>query len=106
MAVQIDEKTEVTLPLKIVIGMGVVLVSAAAFVFHIEDRIGSLEATLTRKTINWDAASKFVTEFKPHPLVNETAERVRELELTMVKQQKDVEFLQKQFAELKQQGRR
>lgn len=105
MAVQIDEKTEVTLPLKIVIGMGIALVSAAGFVFHVEDRIGSLEATLTRKTINWDAASKFVTEFKPHPLVNETAERVRELELTVVKQQKDIEYLQKHIAELKQKGK-
>ena len=105
MAVQLDEKTEVTLPLKIVIGMGIALVSAAGFVFHVEDRIGSLEATLTRKTINWDAASKFVTEFKPHPLVNETAERVRELELTLVKQQKDIEYLQKHIVELKQKGK-
>ena len=105
MAVQLDEKTEVTLPLKIVIGMGIALVSAAGFVFHVEDRIGSLEATLPRKSINWDAASKFVTEFKPHPLVNETAERVRELELTLVKQQKDIEYLQKHIVELKQKGK-
>jgi cell division protein FtsL len=105
MAVQIDEKTEVTLPLKIVIGMGIALVSAAGFVFHVEDRISSLEATLTRKAIQWDAAGKFVTEFKPHPLVNETAERVRDLELEIVKHQKDIEYLQKHIVELKQKGK-
>lgn len=105
MAVQLDEKTEVTLPLKIVIGMGIALVSAAGFVFHVEERIDTLEGTLTRKSVQWDAASKFVTEFKPHPLVNETAERVRELELTVVKQQKDIEYLQKHIVELKQKGK-
>jgi hypothetical protein len=93
MAVQLDEKTEVTLPLKIVIGIGIVLVSAAGFVFHVEERIGMLESTLTRKSVPWDAASKFVTEFKPHPLVNETADRVRQLEIEVTKLQKDIEYL-------------
>ena len=93
MAVQLDEKTEVTLPLKIVIGMGIALVSAAAFVFHIEERIGTIESTLTRKAVPWDAASKFVTEFKPHPLVNETADRVRHLEIEVTRLQKDIEYL-------------
>jgi cell division protein FtsL len=95
MAVQLDEKTEVTLPLKIVIGMGIALVSAAAFVFHIEDRINSIESTINKKTLTWDAASKFVNEFKPHPLVNETADRVRNLELEVAKLQKDIEYLKK-----------
>ena len=93
MAVQLDEKTEVTLPLKIVIGMGIALVSAAGFVFHVEERIDTLEGTLTRKSVPWDAASKFVTEFKPHPLVNETADRVRQLELEVTRLQKDIEYL-------------
>lgn len=93
MAVQLDEKTEITLPLKIVIGMGIALVSAAAFVFHIEERINNIESTLTRKAVSWDAAGKFVTEFKPHPLVNETADRVRHLELEVTKLQKDIEYL-------------
>ena len=93
MAVQIDEKTEITLPLKIVIGVGIVLVTAAGFVFHVEERIGVLEGTLTRKAVQWDAANKFVTEFKPHPLVNETADRVRQLELEVTKLQKDIEYL-------------
>lgn len=73
--------------------MGIALVSAAGFVFHVEDRIGTLEGTLTRKSVPWDAASKFVTEFKPHPLVNETADRVRQLELEVTKLQKDIEYL-------------
>jgi hypothetical protein len=93
MSVQLDEKTEVTLPLKIVIGMGIALVSAAGFVFHVEERIGTLEGTLTRKSVPWDAASKFVTEFKPHPLVNETADRVRQLEIEVTRLQKDIEYL-------------
>ena len=93
MAVQLDEKTEVTLPLKIVIGMGIALVSAAGFVFHVEDRIDTLEGTLNRKAVQWDAAGKFVTEFKPHPLVSETADRVRHLELEVTKLQKDIEYL-------------
>jgi uncharacterized coiled-coil protein SlyX len=105
MAVQIDEKTEITLPLKIVIGVGIVLVTAAGFVFHVEERIGMLEGTLTRKAVQWDAANKFVTEFKPHPLVSETADRVRELELTVAKQHKDIEYLQKHIAELKQKSK-
>lgn len=73
--------------------MGIALVSAAGFVFHVEDRIGTLEGTLTRKSVPWDAASKFVTEFKPHPLVNETADRVRQLELEVTRLQKDIEYL-------------
>ena len=85
--------------------MGIALVSAAAFVFHIEERINNIESTLTRKAVNWDAAGKFVTEFKPHPLVNETAERVRELELAVAKQQKDIEYLQKHIVELKQKSK-
>ena len=93
MAVQLDEKTEVTLPLKIVIGMGIALVSAAGFVFHVEDRIDTLEGTLTRKAVQWDAAGKFVTEFKPHPLVSETSDRVRQLELEVTRLQKDIEYL-------------
>jgi hypothetical protein len=105
MAVQLDEKTEVTLPLKIVIGMGIALVSAAGFVFHIEDRIDNVESTITRKTTNWDAASKFVNEFKPHPLVNETADRVRHMELTLVKQEKDIEYLRKELSDLKHKGK-
>ena len=73
--------------------MGIALVSAAGFVFHVEERIGTLEGTLTRKSVPWDAASKFVTEFKPHPLVNETADRVRQLELEVTRLQKDIEYL-------------
>jgi hypothetical protein len=105
MAVKLDEKTEITLPLKIAIGIGIALVSAAGFVFHVEERIDTIEATLTRKAVSWDAAGKFVTEFAPHPLVNETAERVRTLELETVKQQKDIEYLQKYIVELKQKGK-
>jgi hypothetical protein len=96
MSTTIDEKTEVTLPLKIVIGMGAALISATVFVYHIEGRIDNLENNFTRKSIGWDAASKFVTEFKPHPLVNETADRVRQLDLEITKLQKDIEYLQKQ----------
>ena len=73
--------------------MGIALVSAAGFVFHVEERIDTLEGTLTRKSVQWDAAGKFVTEFKPHPLVSETADRVRHLELEVTKLQKDIEYL-------------
>ncbi len=95
MPIQLDEKTEITLPLKIVVGLGVALASAAAFVLHIESRIDVLDSTITRKSIVWDSAGKFVAEFKPHPSVNETAERVRQMELEMIRQQKDIEYLQK-----------
>lgn len=97
MAIQLDEKTEVTLPLKMVIGLGITLVGASAFVFHIEDRIGSLEYTIEKRAVIWDAGAKFVAEFKPHPLVKETAARVQELEIIVVKQQKDIEYLQQQL---------
>jgi len=105
MAVKLNEKTEITLPLKLAIGIGIALVSAAGFVFHVEERIDTIEATLTRKTVGWDAAGKFVTEFNPHPLVSETAERVRILELETAKQQKDIEYLQKYIVELRQKGK-
>jgi cell division protein FtsL len=101
MATTIDEKTEVTLPLKIVISMGIALISATAFVYHIEGRIDNLETTFARKSIGWDAASKFVIEFKPHPLVNETADRVRQTDLEIIKLQKDIEHLQKELNDLK-----
>ena len=54
MPIQLDEKTEITLPLKIVVGLGVAL-------------------------------------------VNETAERVRQMELEMIRQQKDIEYLKEQL---------
>tara|TARA_R110000868_G_scaffold168373_2_gene403067 strand:+ start:127 stop:420 length:294 start_codon:yes stop_codon:yes gene_type:complete len=95
MSIKLDEKTEVTLPLKIIIGIGIALVSVAAFVLHIESRIDNIESNITKKTISWDAAGKFVTEFKPHPLVNETADRVRYLEIETIKLQKDIEYLKK-----------
>jgi hypothetical protein len=97
MPIQLDEKTEITLPLKIVVGLGVALVSAVAFVLHIESRIDVLDSTIARKSIVWDSTGKFVAEFKPHPLVNETAERVRQMELEMIRQQKDIEYLKEQL---------
>jgi hypothetical protein len=96
MAIQIDEKTEVTLPLKLVLGLAIALVSASLFVFHIETRIDNIESSVTRRSVDWDAAGKFVTEFKPHPLVDETAVRVRQLELEIAKLQKDVEYIKKE----------
>ena len=60
-----------------------------------ESRIDDIEATVTRKSVAWDAAGKFTAEFKPHPLVDEIDDRVRQLELQIVKQQKDIEYLTK-----------
>lgn len=95
MAVKIDEKTEIILPLKLVVGLGVVVVSVALFVFHIDQRISDLEKTIEKRSVSWDAGAKFVAEFKPHPMVQQTADKVRELEISIVKQQKDIEYLQK-----------
>ena len=95
MAIQLDEQTAVTLPLKTAIMLAFALVSATLFVFHIESRIDDIEATVSRKSVAWDAAGKFTAEFKPHPLVDEIDDRVRQLELQIVKQQKDIEYLTK-----------
>ena len=97
MAIKLNEKTEVTVPIKLVIGLGVITVSVAAFVFHIQERIDSIEATIATKSIYWDSASKFVTEFKPHPLVTDTADRVRLLELEITKQNRDIEHLKEKL---------
>ncbi len=93
MAIKLNEKTEVTIPIKMVVGLCVVIVSAAAFVFHIQERIDSVETTIDKKSVYWDSAAKFVNEFKPHPLVTDTADRVRLLEIEITRQNKDIEYL-------------
>ena len=97
MAIKLNEKTEVTIPVKMVVGLCVVIVSVAGFVFHIQERIDSVETTIDKKSLYWDSAAKFVTEFKPHPLVTDTADRVRLLELEITKQNRDIEHLKQKL---------
>ncbi len=97
MAIKLNEKTEVTVPIKMVVSLCAVIVSVAAFVFHIQERIDKIETTVDKKSGYWDSAAKFVTEFKPHPLVTDTAERVRLLELEIARQNRDIEHLKEKL---------
>ena len=71
--------------------------SVAGFVFHTQERIDKIETTVDKKSVYWDSAAKFVNEFKPHPLIIDTAERVRLLELEITKQNRDIEHLKEKL---------
>jgi hypothetical protein len=89
MAVQIDEKTEVTVPLKTLISVVTAIVIASWYVFTTQTRISELEHTVML------ADERFVSYIK-QPGRNTT-----DVELL----RKDFEYLQKEVIELKQKGK-
>jgi hypothetical protein len=89
MAVQIDEKTEVTVPLKTLISVVTAIVVASWYVFSTQTRISELEHTVML------ADERFVSYIK-QPGRNTT-----DVELL----RKDFEYLQKEVIELKQKGK-
>ena len=89
MAVQIDEKTEITVPLKTLISVVGFIVVASWYVSATQNKIADLEHTVKL------ADERFVSYTK-QPGRNTT-----DVELL----RKDVEYLQKEIAELKKQGR-
>ena len=89
MAVQIDEKTEITVPLKTLISVVGFIVVASWYVSATQNKIADLEHTVKL------ADERFVSYTK-QPGRNTT-----DVELL----RKDVEYMQKEIAELKKQGR-
>jgi hypothetical protein len=85
MSVQIDEKTEVTVPLKTLISVVSTIVIASWYVFTTQSRISELEHSLKL------ADERFVSYTK-QPGRNTT-----DVELL----RKDFEYMQKEIAELK-----
>jgi hypothetical protein len=89
MAVQIDEKTEVTVPLKTLISVVGALLVASWYVFNTQSKIADLEHT-----------QKLADE----RFVNYTKQPGREkMEVELLK--KDLEYLRKEVSDLKQKGR-
>ena len=88
MAVQIDEKTEVTVPLKTLISVVSAIVVASWYVFTTQNRIGDLEHSMKM------ADERFASYIK-QPGRNTT-----DVELL----RKDFEYLRNEVSELKQKG--
>ena len=89
MAVQIDEKTEVTVPLKTLISVVSAIVIASWYVFTTQTRIAELEHTVKLSD------ERFASYIK------QPGRNTAELELL----RKDFEYLRKEVAEIKQKGK-
>jgi HAMP domain-containing protein len=89
MAVQIDEKTEVTVPLKTLISVVSALLIASWYVFTTQSRIGDLEHAI-----------KLSDERFSH-YIQQPGRNTTEVELL----RKDFEYLRKEVTELKQKGK-
>jgi hypothetical protein len=81
MAVQIDEKTEVTVPLKLLVSIVSVIVVASWYVFTTQNRIGDLEY-----------AQKMMEE-RFSNYIKQPGRNTMDVELL----KKDVEYLQRQI---------
>ena len=89
MAVQIDEKTEVTVPLKTLISVVSAIVIASWYVFTTQARIADLEHSIKLSD------ERFASYIK------QPGRNTSELELL----RKDFEYLQKEVIGLKQKGK-
>jgi len=89
MAVQIDEKTEVTVPLKTLISVVGAIVVASWYVFTTQNKIADLEHTVK-------LADERFSSYIKQPGRNTT-----DVELL----RKDFEYLSKEVTELKQKGK-
>jgi hypothetical protein len=89
MAVQIDEKTEVTVPLKTLISVVSVIVIASWYVFTTQARIADLEHSIKLSD------ERFASYIK------QPGRNTADLELL----RKDFEYLQKEVVDLKQKGK-
>jgi hypothetical protein len=89
MAVQIDEKTEVTVPLKTLISVVGAIVVASWYVFTTQSKIADLEHTVKL------ADERFVNYTKQPGRNTTDVELIR----------KDLEYLSKEVSELKNKGK-
>ena len=89
MAVQIDEKTEVTVPLKTLISVVGAIVVASWYVFTTQTRISELEHTV------------MLSDERFSSYIKQPGRNTVELELL----RKDFEYLQKEVIEIKQKSK-
>ena len=89
MAVQLDEKTEVTVPLKTLISVVATIVVASWYVFTTQSKIADLEHTVKI------ADERFVS------YVKQPGRNTTDVELL----RKDFEYLRNEVSELKQKGK-
>ena len=89
MAVQIDEKTEVTVPLKTLISVVSAIVIASWYVFTTQARIADLEHSL------------MLSDERFSSYIKQPGRNTADLELL----KKDFEYLRKEVVELKQKGK-
>ena len=101
MAHKIDEKTELTVSLKTVIALIAAIVTASAFVFHIEERIDFLENKIQENHIVMDANTQFRINWAPPPEVKETIKTTYQQNERIAVLEKHIEMLEKQIQELK-----
>ena len=101
MAHKIDEKTELTVSLKTVIALIVAIVTASAFVFHIEERIDFLEMKIKENHTVMDANTQFRINWAPPPEVKETIKTTYQQNERIAVLEKHIEMLEKQIQELK-----
>lgn len=76
--------TEITLSLQTIVLVISVVVSATLYITHIEEQLDVSAVLMREKGSKWDQDSE---------VLRENARKIRELELTIVRQQKDIEFL-------------
>jgi hypothetical protein len=89
MAVQIDEKTEVTVPLKTLLSVVSAIVIASWYVFTTQARITDLEHSL------------MLSDERFSSYIKQPGRNTADLELL----KKDFEYLRKEVLELKQKGK-
>ena len=78
---KINEDTEVSIPLKNLIGLIVGTVIAVTAYFGLTERIAFLEHNYTMMDMQVDKNNDWINSFKPPPEVQDTIKRVRNLEL-------------------------
>ena len=89
MAVQIDEKTEVTVPLKTLISVVSAIVVASWYVFTTQNRIADLEHSIK------------ITDERFANYIKQPGRNTADLELL----RKDFEYLRSEVAEIKQKSK-
>jgi len=89
---KISEDTEVSIPLKNLIGLIVGTVIAVTAYFGLTERIAFLEHNYTMMDMQVDKNNDWINSFKPPPEVQDTIKRVRNLELKI----KELEILLEQ----------
>ena len=100
MALKIDEKTELTVSLKTVIALIAAIVTASAFVFHMEERLDFLENKIQENHMIMDANTQFRINWAPPPEVKETIKTTYHQNERIAVMEKHIEMLEKQIQEL------